>query len=102
MSRGEVEAPYVQARLLAVGSFVIASAQLASSQRSNGRPSLCVDVLQVMDLSGAPSSSSRLFAPGLGRVVVSTLCVRDNLIAAGGFNGDLVIRNTNQQDPVCR
>lgn len=56
--------------------------------------------LQVMDLSGAPSSRS--FAPGLGRVVVSTLCVKDNLIAAGGFNGDLVIRNTNQLEPVCR
>ena len=53
-----------------------------------------------MDLSGA--TSSRSFAPGLGRVVVSTLCVKDNLIAAGGFNGDLVIRNTNQLEPVCR
>lgn len=55
--------------------------------------------LQVMDLSGG---SRRSFAPGLGRVVVSTLCVQDNLIAAGGFNGDLVIRNTSQQEPVCR
>ena len=52
-----------------------------------------------MDLSGG---SRRSFAPGLGRVVVSTLCVQDNLIAAGGFNGDLVIRNTSQQEPVCR
>ena len=52
-----------------------------------------------MDLSGG---SSRSFAPGLGRVVVSTLCVQDNLVAAGGFNGDLVIRNTSQQEPVCR
>ena len=55
--------------------------------------------VQVMDLSGGPRRS---FAPGLGRVVVSTLCVQDNLIAAGGFNGDLVIRNTSQQEPVCR
>ena len=52
-----------------------------------------------MDLSGG---ARRSFAPGLGRVVVSTLCVQDNLIAAGGFNGDLVIRNTSQQEPVCR
>ena len=52
-----------------------------------------------MDLSGG---SSRSFAPGLERVVVSTLCVQDNLVAAGGFNGDLVIRNTSQQEPVCR
>ena len=55
--------------------------------------------VQVMDLSGG---LRRSFAPGLGRVVVSTLCVQDNLIAAGGFNGDLVIRNTSQQEPVCR
>ena len=55
--------------------------------------------VQVMDLSGG---SRRSFAPGLGRVVVSTLCVQDNLIAAGGFNGDLVIKNSSQQEPVCR
>ena len=55
--------------------------------------------MQVMDLSGG---SSRSFAPGLGKVVVSTVCVQDNLVAAGGFSGDLVIKNTSQQDPVCR
>ena len=52
-----------------------------------------------MDLSGGSRSS---FAPGLGKVVVSTVCVQDNLIAAGGFSGDLVIKNTSQQDPVFR
>ncbi|DBB18543.1 hypothetical protein WJX82_001381 [Trebouxia sp. C0006] len=60
--------------------------------------SLTRQTAEVMDLSGG---SSRSFAPGLGRVVVSTLCVQDNLVAAGGFNGDLVIRNTSQQEPVC-
>ena len=46
---------------------------------------------QVMDLSAASISEG---PKGLfGRVQISTSCVRDNLVAAGGFRGELAITN---------
>ncbi|KAK9804828.1 hypothetical protein WJX72_007603 [[Myrmecia] bisecta] len=45
---------------------------------------------KVLDLSGETQSAR---APGLGRVQISTLCVRHHLVAAGGFQGELVVKN---------
>ncbi len=42
---------------------------------------------QVMDLSGSGS---------LGRVLVSTLCLKHRLLAAGGFSGELVVQSLSE------
>lgn len=55
--------------------------------------------LQVLDLSGS-STDSR--ASGFGRVQISTFCVRHNLIAAGGFAGELIVADARQDSLVCR
>lgn len=44
-----------------------------------------------MDLSGACTSEE--FQKNLARVQISTSCVRGNLVAAGGFKGELAITN---------
>ncbi len=43
---------------------------------------------QVLDLSGAPQDAGHA-----GRVRVTTSCVRGNLVAAGGMNGELAVAN---------
>ena len=47
---------------------------------------------QVMDLSGARTIEGHDKSL-LGRVQVSTSCVRGNLVAAGGFKGELAVTN---------
>jgi len=42
-----------------------------------------------MDVSGVVSSA---IAPGLGQLSLCTLCVKEELIAAGGFGGELIAR----------
>jgi WD40 repeat protein len=37
----------------------------------------------------------------LGRVQISTVCVHENLAAAGGFGGELVVRNLHQEGVAC-
>jgi hypothetical protein len=61
--------------------------------------SLCSMVAKVLDLSGA-STDSRL--SGLGRVQISTFCVRHDLMAAGGFAGELIVANLKKTGLQCR
>jgi len=44
---------------------------------------------EIMDVSGVVSSA---IAPGLGQLSLCTLCVKEELIAAGGFGGELIAR----------
>lgn len=37
----------------------------------------------------------------LGKVQLSTLCVKHGLVAAGGFNGELLLRRLTDQDLLC-
>ncbi|KAK9904808.1 hypothetical protein WJX75_002913 [Coccomyxa subellipsoidea] len=53
---------------------------------------------KVLDLSGA-STDSRL--SGLGRVQISTFCVRHDLMAAGGFAGELIVANLKKTGLQC-
>lgn len=53
---------------------------------------------KIMDLNGGPEGRH---APGLGCVQISTMCVKDSIAAAGGFNGELVVRNINHPGFIC-
>ncbi|BDA49641.1 Uncharacterized WD repeat-containing protein C2A9.03 [Coccomyxa sp. Obi] len=53
---------------------------------------------KVLDLSGA-STDSR--TPGFGRVQISTFCVRHDLVAVGGFAGELIIANLKKKGLMC-
>lgn len=48
--------------------------------------------LQVVDLAGGPAGR----APNVGRVQISTMCVHEDLVAAGGFHGELVVKNLSK------
>ncbi|KAF8072788.1 SPBC2A9.03 [Scenedesmus sp. PABB004] len=50
----------------------------------------------VLDLRGPPKGP-RL--PGLGRVQVSSMCVAGELLAAGGFTGELVLARLDKREP---
>lgn len=47
----------------------------------------------ILDLRGKPLGPR---IPGISRVQVSTLCVKDNFVAAGGFGGELVCKRLDQ------
>jgi hypothetical protein len=48
----------------------------------------------VLDLDGGASGSGGVIAGDFPRIQVSTTCVRDGLVAAGGFAGELVVLDT--------
>ena len=58
-----------------------------------------VVLMQVLDLTGvaAPSADS-----SLSPVQISTTCVAHDIVAVGGFNGELVVKSLAIERPVSR
>lgn len=56
-------------------------------------------LVQVLDLTGvaAPSADS-----SLSPVQISTTCVARDIVAVGGFNGELVVKSLAVERPVSR
>ena len=52
-------------------------------------------LVQVVDLRGGP-----LMGAALGRVQVSTMATGCGLVAAGGFTGELAVRNLQSPRPL--
>lgn len=53
----------------------------------------------MLDLSGEGTDSRE---SGFGRVQISTFCVRHDLVATGGFAGELIVANLRQKGLKCR
>ena len=47
--------------------------------------------MQVLDATGSST-------PGIGRIHISTCCVKDDLCALGGFNGEVVVKDMRRTD----
>ncbi|EFJ18234.1 hypothetical protein SELMODRAFT_112794 [Selaginella moellendorffii] len=60
-------------------------------------------VSQVLNVNSPPppevrsrTSFASSYSQGIGRVQISTMCVRENLLVAGGFQGEMVCKNLDQ------
>lgn len=59
---------------------------------------------QVLNLHGNPVNYTQyerapwMFQQGLSRVQISTMCIRDNLIVAGGFHGEMVCKSLDSNN----
>ena len=59
-----------------------------------------ISTAQVLDCSSPPEDSSPM-SPN-GRSQVSTFCARHDLVAAGGFGGELDVINIHRPGILCR